>query len=48
MAKARLGSSMFQKAKIWYGWDFNLSKMLKQGTTKVWLGSYIAENAKIR
>ena len=29
MAKARLGSSIVQEAKHLYGWDFDLSKMLK-------------------
>ena len=29
MAKERLGSSIIQKAKIGYGWDFPLNKMLE-------------------
>ena len=44
MAKVQLGSSVIQKAKIRYGWDFNLFKMLK----KVCLGSNIVKNAKTR
>ena len=30
MAKIWLGSSIVQKAKIRYGWDFNVFKMLQQ------------------
>ena len=40
MVKACLGSSIVKKAK--FGWDFNLSKILK-----VWLVSCIVKNAKI-
>ena len=34
-AKARLGSSIAQKAKIRYAWGFNLFNILKEGTTGV-------------
>ena len=35
MARVRLGSSVVQKAKIRYGWDFNIFKMLKYGRAGV-------------
>ena len=38
------GLILFENAIIGYGWGFNLFKMLK----KIWLGSNIVENVKIR
>ena len=35
MAEVQLGSTIIQKLKIRYGWDFNLFKMLKYGTAGV-------------
>ena len=34
--------------KIRYGWGFNLFKILKEGTAKVRLGSYLGQEEKNR
>ena len=48
MAKVRLGFYLVEKAKIRYGWGFNIFRMLKQGTAQVRLGFYVVQKAKIR
>ena len=45
MAKVWIGPSIVQKAKMRYGWGFNLLKMLKSGTAGV-LYSLESEDAK--
>ena len=42
--KVLLGFHSSENAKVGYGWDFNLIKMLEEDTA----GSYTVENAKIR
>ena len=45
--KVRLGISSIGNNKTQYCWVFLPFKMLKQGTAKVQLGSYIVKKAKL-